>query len=353
MTRAAPATPPGTGGDGAAPATSARPRRLATDRSTGVFAGVDVGGTKIQVVITDGAFKKLGESRGPTPATGGPPAVIAAIHTLIEAAMQEAGATKLAAIGVGAPGTIDFARGIVARSPNLAGWMDPYPLGPELTRLTGARVVVDNDVRAGMLGEHRLGAARPFQDVIGVWFGTGVGGAVILQGKLRLGRSGACGEIGHVCVQPGGRRCGCGRRGCLEAYAGRASMERRARKLAAKRPTELFHIMERQGRTHVTSGVVARALDAGDALTHSLIDDAVAAAGAGIASVVNVLDVEAVVIGGGLGTRLGAPFANRIAAAMQPHLFVDGKDSVRVVPAELGDYAGALGAATEAAQVMS
>jgi len=205
-----------------------------------------------------------------------------------------------------------------------------------------------------VLGEPRLGAGKPFGDVLGAWFGTGVGGAVILGGVLRNGRSGASGEIGHVCVVDGGRRCGCGRRGCLEAYAGRASMERRARKLVAEgTQTELFRIMEKQGRDHITSGVIARALELGDALTHAMIDEAVAAAGQALASVVNVLDVEALIIGGGLGSRLGAPFARRIAAAMQPHLFVDGDQSVQVLPAALGDYAGALGAATAAAEVVA
>ena len=322
-------------------------------RAPAALAGVDVGGTKIQVAVTDRRFRKLGEARGPTPATGGPAAVIEAIHVLIKEAVTNAGSPEVAAVGIGAPGTVDRARGIVSRSPNLAGWIDPFPLGQELGKLIGAPVVVDNDVRVGMLGEYRLGAGRGRRDVLGVWFGTGVGGALIVGGELRRGRAGACGEIGHTCVHPDGRRCGCGRRGCLEAYAGRASMERHARKLVkGGRSTEIFKIMEKQGRPNVTSGVIARALDAGDSLAHELIDEAVAAAGSGIASACNVVDVEAVVIGGGLGTRLGAPFVKRIAAAMQPHLFVDGDQSVSVLPAGLGDDAGALGAATEAAELL-
>lgn len=314
---------------------------------TGMLAGVDVGGTKIQVVVTSLDLEVLGQSRGPTPPTGGPPAVVDALCTLLDQARRDAGVDGLDALGVGAPGTIDKATGVVARSPNLAGWIDPYPLGAELERRTGARVSVDNDVHAGMLGELRLGAARGLTDVLGVWFGTGVGGALVLGGELRSGPHGASGEVGHVCVHPGGRRCGCGRRGCLEAYAGRASMERRARKLVAEgRSTELFRIMERRGIDHLTSGVFARALAAGDDLAQDLIDDAIAAAGAGIASVVNAIDVEAVVIGGGLGSRLGEPFVSRVAAAMQPHLFVTGAVSVHT--ARLGDLAGALGAAVAA-----
>jgi glucokinase len=317
-----------------------------------LLAGVDVGGTKIQVVITTLELEVLGQSRGATPPTGGPPAVVETLCALLDQARRSAGVDGLAALGVGAPGTIDKATGVVARSPNLAGWMDPYPLGAELGRRTGARVSVDNDVDAGMLGELRLGAARGLTDVLGVWFGTGVGGALVLGGELRSGPHGASGEVGHVCVHPGGRRCGCGRRGCLEAYAGRASMERRARKLVAGgRRTELFRIMERRGVDHLNSGVFARALAAGDDLAHDLIDDAVAAAGAGIASVVNAVDVEAVVIGGGLGSRLGEPFVSRIAAAMQPHLFVTGWASVRA--GALGDLAGALGAAAAAAGLVS
>ncbi|HET9051431.1 MAG TPA: ROK family protein [Candidatus Dormibacteraeota bacterium] len=333
------------------PRARTRPWSAPNAPADAVLAGVDVGGTKIQVVVTDAGFRRLGESRAQTPRTGGPPAVVRAIGDLVAQALADAGRPRASAVGVGAPGTIDCRRGIVSRSPNLAGWMDPFPLAAELAKLVGAPVSVDNDVRAGMLGEHRLGAARPFSDVIGVWFGTGVGGAVILGGELRRGRAGACGEIGHACVRPGGRRCGCGRRGCLEAYAGRASMERRARRLAGRgRETQLFRLMERLERDHVTSGVLARALEHGDALAHQLLDRAVWAAGAAIASAVNVLDVEAVVIGGGLGSRLGAPFVHRIASEMQPHLFVDGDSSVRVLPAALGDYAGALGAATQAAE---
>ncbi len=315
------------------------------------LAGVDVGGTKIQVVVTTADLEVMGQSRGPTPSTGGPPAVVDALCALLDQARAEAGVDSIAALGVGAPGTIDKATGVVARSPNLAGWIDPYPLAAELERRTGARISVDNDVHAGMLGELRLGTARGLGEVLGVWFGTGVGGALVLGGELRGGPHGASGEIGHVCVRIGGRRCGCGRRGCLEAYAGRASMERYARKLVAQgRRTDLFRIMEKRGLEHLTSGVFARALEAGDDLAQDLIDDAIAAAGSGIASVVNVLDVEAVVIGGGLGTRLGEPFVERIAAAMQPHLFVTGGASVR--PAALGDLGGALGAAAAASDLL-
>jgi glucokinase len=327
------------------------PARVSTDT---VLVGIDVGATKILVLVTDPSYNELGRARGPTPTTGGPPVVVQAMDDLIKDALAAAGCSRATAIGVGTPGSVERSTGVVARSPNIAGWMDPYPLGPELAKRTGAKVVIDNDVRAGMLGEYRLGAGRAFADLLGVWFGTGVGGAVILGGQLRNGVHGAGGEIGHVVVVPHGRRCGCGRLGCLEAYAGRASMERRARSLVKKgRKTELFTIMEKSGRDRVTSGVMARALEHGDVLTRRLLEEAITAAGIGIASVCNVLDLEAVVIGGGLGTRLGEPFVSAVAESMLPHLLVDGDDRVEVLPAALADDSGALGAATEAEALLA
>jgi glucokinase len=146
-------------------------------------------------------------------------------------------------------------------------------------------------------------------------------------------------------VRRGGAHCPCGRRGCLEAYAGRGAMEERARRAFAKgTKTKLFELMAKHGRDRLTSGVWAAALVRGDELATQLIERAVQALGAGIASAINLLDLEAVVIGGGLGTRFGVPAAERIAAAMQPHLFVPDRPPA-VVTSELGDAGGALGAA--------
>jgi glucokinase len=145
-------------------------------------------------------------------------------------------------------------------------------------------------------------------------------------------------------VEINGARCTCGRRGCMEAYAGRAAMEEHATRLVEKgRKTELFKLMKERQRTRVTSGVWARALDHGDKLAHQIIDRAVVALGAGVASAVNLLDVEGVIIGGGLGVRLGHPYVKRIAEAMQPHLFIDSRPP-HVHVAALGDLGGAIGA---------
>ncbi len=327
------------------------PRRSA---SVTAFAGIDLGATKIEVVVTGVDFNPVAQARVATPGRGGPSAVVAAVQAAVEEAVSASPYERLSAAGIGVPGQVDAATGAVARSPNIRGWTATYPLQTELEARLGVPVAVDNDVRAALLGEHRLGAAAPYRDVLAVWFGTGVGGSLLLDGIIRRGRLDACGEIGHACAAPGGRRCGCGRRGCLEAYAGRASMERRARERVEKGDrTSLFILMKKAGRTRLTSGVIARALDQGDRLANELINDAVRAAGPVIASAVNILDVDAVIIGGGMGTRLGQPFARRIHRAMQPHLLHEGRHSVPVVAAGLGALSGALGGVVLAAARLS
>jgi glucokinase len=288
----------------------------------------------------------LGKSRRETPRKGGPPDVVDELAAALREAAAEAGVEpgQLAGVGVGSPGEVDQAAGTVARASNLPGWADAFPLAATLGGELGVRVAVGNDVRVAVEAERVLGAGRTYRSFLGVWWGTGVGGACVLDGRLWLGR-GSAGELGHVVVRRGGARCPCGRRGCLEAYAGRAAMEQRARRAFAKgEKTCLFELMRKHGRDRLTSGVWAAALVRGDALAVRLLDRAYEALAAGVASAINLLDLEAVVLGGGLGTRLGEPAAARIAAEMQPHLFVSDRPPA-VVPTELGDTGGALGAA--------
>jgi glucokinase len=308
--------------------------------------GIDLGGTKIQAVVVDDQHTVLGETRVPTPTTGGPGDVAAAMAAALEQAAEAAQVkpADLEGVGVGSPGDVDASAGTVTSARNLPDWEGSFALGDELSRALGTRVALGNDVQVATDAEALLGAGKPYRSLLGVFWGTGVGGGIVLDGRPWVGR-GAAGEIGHVVVKRGGARCTCGRKGCMEAYAGRGSMELRARarhKRGTK--TDLFQIMRDRGRDRLTSGVWARALDRDDALATELMADAVAALGAGVASVQNVLDVEAIVIGGGLGIRLGEPYAERIRDAMMPHLFVDG-DPPEVSVAALGDLGGAIGAA--------
>jgi glucokinase len=311
-----------------------------------LVGGLDLGGTKIQAVLLDGRRNVVADTRRPTPQEGGPQDVVAALADALSEACSEAGVDTrdLTGVGVGSPGVIDARRGVVTGARNLPGEGAPIRMTAGLRELTGTRAYVENDVTVGVSAEHALGAARRSKSLLGVWWGTGVGGGIVLDGKPWEGR-GAAAELGHVVVKIGGAHCTCGRRGCLEAYAGRGSMEIRARQLHRRgHKTDLFKIMEKRGRTRLQSGVWARALEEGDAMAVELIDRAVEALGAGVGSAVNLLDVETVVIGGGLGTRLGEPYVERIREAMMPHVFADNRPpAVRL--AALGDLGGAIGAA--------
>jgi glucokinase len=310
-----------------------------------VRGGIDLGGTKVQAVLVDDHHAVQGQSRHPTPDTGGPKDVVAVIAAAMREAAEAAGVETSAidGVGVGSPGAVDAVAGTVAEASNLPDWEGEYPLAKELAEQLGTRVSVGNDVQVAVGAEFTLGAGREFSSLLGVFWGSGVGGGIILDGKPWAGR-GAAGEIGHMVVKCNGARCTCGRRGCVEAYSGRVSMEVRARRLVKRGGhTDLFKIMEGRGRTRLTSGIWQRAIKKGDTMAIALLDRAVEALGAGIASALNLLDVEAVIIGGGLGTRLGEPYVERIERAMMPHLFTSDRPAA-VKLAALGDLGGAIGA---------
>jgi glucokinase len=308
--------------------------------------GIDLGGTKIQAVLTDESDSVVGQARRSTPTKGGPADVAAAMAQALEEAAKAAGVAPdaLTGIGVGSPGSVDEATGTVANARNLPNWTSPFPLGETLASRFGVPVRVGNDVGTAVEGEAVLGAGRPFRTFLGLWWGTGVGGAIMVERHRWLGR-GAAGELGHMVIKLGGAKCTCGRRGCVEAYAGRAAMERRARRDQSRgMKTRLFALMEEHGRDHLTSSVWQHALDEHDAYAEKMIERAIRALGAGVASALNLIDVEAVVVGGGLGTRLGEPGIARLGEAILPHLFVDDRPpEVRL--SELGDLGGAISAA--------
>ncbi len=318
-------------------------------------AGVDLGGTKIQAIVVDGAHAQVGQARLPTPTSGGPDAVVESLAESVREACRDAGAgvEQLIGIGLGSPGSIDAAKGTVAGARNLSSWPDtPVPVARKLARALGVDVPVRvaNDVDVATHAEFELGAAAEHDSLLGVFWGTGVGGGVILGGKQWNGR-GSAGEIGHMVVVQNGRRCPCGRKGCMEAYAGRGAMEARARHLHEEkhRDTKLFEIMGERGRSRLTSGIWFRAVERGDELALELLEEAVGAIGAAAASAVNLLDPAAVVIGGGLGIRFGEPWVEKIRQAMMPHLFRD-DEPPPIALAALGDLGGALGAALLVAQ---
>ena len=309
--------------------------------------GIDIGGTKVQAIVVDDRQQVRGQARHPTPTEGGPDSILQALAAAQREAAEQAeiDTPLLAGVGVGAPGDADDAAGTIANASKLSGFDKPVPVAAALRKALGvSEVRLGNDVSVATGAEFELGAGRPYESVLGVFWGTGVGGGLILDGREWHGRGGA-GEIGHMVVRKGGTDCPCGRKGCMEAYAGRRAMETEARRRHDKgEKTVLFKLMKERGRDRLTAGLWYRAYEQGDKLTLEILDRAYGALGAGVASAVNLLDVEAVVLGGGLGVRLGQEYADRIAKAMQPHLFNDDRPP-DVLLAELGDLGGALGAA--------
>jgi glucokinase len=307
--------------------------------------GIDLGGTKIQTAIVDGRGEVFGQARRPTPISGGPQDVAEAMAAALREAAKEAGVetNALAGVGVGSPGDADEKTGVVSSARNLPGWEGSFPLAEALQQALGSEVKVGNDVQVATEAEFHLGAGQEFQSLIGVFWGTGVGGGLVLDGKPWLGR-GAAGEVGHIVVKRDGAKCPCGRRGCLEAYAGRLAMEAEARRQHEEgHKTDLFHLMEKHDKPRLTSGIWERALDHGDHLAEKLIERAVEALGTGVASAVNLLDPEAVIIGGGLGVRFGERLMDPLMEEMDKHLFLNERPpAVRV--ASLGDLGGAVGA---------
>lgn len=312
---------------------------------TELRGGIDLGGTKIQTAIVDAGGEVLGEARRPTPTDGGPAGVAEQMAEALREAATAAGVepAALAGVGVGSPGDADEKTGVVSSAKNLPDWEGSFPLAETLAQALGTEVRIGNDVQVATEAEFHLGAGREFQSLIGVFWGTGVGGGLVLDGKPWLGR-GAAGEIGHMVVERGGAKCPCGRKGCMEAYAGRSAMEAEARRQHKEgHKTDLFKLMEKHGKPRLTSGIWERAIDHDDQLAVKLIDRAIEALGTGVASAVNLIEPEAVIIGGGLGIRFGERYMEPLMEEMSKHLFLDhNPPAVRV--ASLGDLGGAVGA---------
>ncbi len=308
--------------------------------------GMDLGGTKILAAVVDGEGTIVAEAKLKTKAEQGPDAVIERIAQVARQAAQKAKIDwpEIRGVGIGAPGPMNPETGVVYHPPNLPGW-DEIALGPRLSEALGVPVGLENDVNLGTLGEHALGAGQGTKDMVGIFVGTGVGGGLILDGKLRSGFRHAAAEVGHMIVMADGPVCGCGKRGCLEALASRTAIERDIRLgLAAGRESLLAELMGDRGR--LTSGALAEALQRGDPLVSEVIGRAQWYLGLLTASLVNLIDPEMIVFGGGVVEAVGDGFLDPIrVTARQYYIQQADADKVRIVPARLGDYAGVLGAA--------
>ena len=315
--------------------------------------GIDLGGTKMLAgaVGSDGTVRHL--SRDLTGAAEGAGAVIERLAVLVEKIQTALGeGDRAAAVSIGVPGGVDVERGIVDKAPNL-GW-EGLPLAAQLSSRVGLPVFLDNDVRVAVVGEHARGVGAGTRTMVGVWVGTGIGGGVIVDGQLHLGARGLAGEIGHSIVDPRGPRCHCGNRGCIEAIASRTAIERDVRRAIKKGvPSDALKLMKKKGRAELSSGIIAKLLERHDPALHKVFAEAQRALGRFAANLINALDPEVLVFGGGIAERLGETFVAPIRAVAQSHLLSKRDlDKVRVVATQLGETAPIIGAAHLARQRM-
>jgi glucokinase len=300
--------------------------------------GVDLGGTKIMAVLVDDG-EVVAKAKKSTPKVGGPSDVLDAIASVVAKADPDGRADS---IGVGVPGPVRPGSGVLPLAANLPGWDHAVDVAAGLSeRCAGRRVVVDNDVNVGTLAEVRFGAGAGVDNVLGVFMGTGIGAGLVLDGTLRQGPRGLSGELGHTYVafrdfdeaQIG--------RGEVEDYAGRRMMESRARaRYEGGEPTALVDLV---GDGRMKSSTWEKALAADDQVAREIIDDAAEVLATALASAIALVDIELVVLGGGMAERLGEPFRAHLEARLEARSFAGASAPVRA--ATLGDIGGALGAA--------
>ncbi len=299
--------------------------------------GVDVGGSKILARVVDPLTGRArGRVKNRTP-TDGPQSVI---DKIVDTVVALDDWDEAAAVGVGVPGPVT-PDGTAGPCPNIVGWDEPVELTSALVERFDKPVVVSNDVNCGAVAEHRVGSGRGHPDLLAIFVGTGVGGGLILDNKLVVGQRGMVGEIGHLTIDPGGRLCGCGRRGHLETYAGRAGIDSEMRRRTEGEANR--YLLSLVGDSPLKSRHIATGLEAGDALSAQLIDEAAHALARTIGNAATLLDLPIVVLGGGIVDRLGEPFLDQIRTS--DDFGGAGPGFTELVLARRLDDAGAVGAA--------
>ena len=307
--------------------------------------GVDMGGTKILATIIDSNGQIISRSKVPTKADKGADQVIDRIAECIRKAIERAEleTPRIRAIGIGAPGVVDPEAGRVIFAPNLR-WSN-VALKSTLEDLLKIPVFVDNDVNLGTLGEQALGAGKGAENLVGIFVGTGIGGGIILNGELFYGDNKTAGEIGHTIVKAGGPKCGCGNRGCLEVLASRTAIAKQVRKAILEQGKKSILPKLNGGDLElIRSGALAKAVEGGDRVTTKATRRAQHYLGIGVASIVNFLNPEVVVLGGGIVEAMGDDFVNAVHHAAAKYALPNTMNGIKVVSAKLGDNAGVIGA---------
>ena len=305
--------------------------------------GIDIGGTAIKIAVVWNDGRVVRSDRVETAPEQGPEAAVRRIVDCVEAllAAESMPAAEMRAIGIDSAGIVDGTRNVVLDAPNLRSW-EQAPLAARIGEHFGLPAFLENDVNAMAFGEWSCGAGRGARNLVCLTLGTGVGGGLVLDGKLYRGAHGAAGEIGHMTVARDGPRCACGNHGCLERYVGARFIVARAQEFLAAdaRPSRLREIAPATMRARHIGEAAAQ----GDALAHDVLAETGRWLGVGLASIANVLDPERIVIGGGV-SRAGAPLFDAARRTVRERAMSLPANTVEILPAALGDDAAVVGAA--------
>ena len=310
-----------------------------------MILGVDLGGTKILTAVVDPMGKMLSRDHSITPAARGPEAVVQAILDSADRALSQAGiqSSDLRTIGVGAPGLSDPRTGVIFTSPNLPGW-ENVPLGDIVEEKFGKKVFLINDANAAAVGEFYFGAGRTARNFIYVTISTGIGGGIIIDGRIYAGANGTAGEIGHMTIDPEGPPCGCGNTGCWEQLGSGTALAREARSRISAGARSSILDLAGGDVEKVNAEVVHRAAQEGDSLAMELIARTGMYVGIGLANLINIFNPERIVIGGGL-SNIGDMLLEPAYREAERRSFKQSFRGVRFFRAELGRNSGVLGAA--------
>lgn len=308
------------------------------------FLAMDLGGTKIAAALVTPAGEILCQEQIPTLAEEGLDAVVDRLLAAIDSVISNSDLSRfsLTGITIASAGAIDADQGIVTDSPNLPGWSN-VPLRDIMEQALGLRTFLVNDASAAALGEHRFGAGRGASNLVYVTVSTGIGGGIIIDGKLYSGASGSAGEVGHMAIDINGPRCNCGNVGCLEVLASGKAVAREAQRLIAQgAKTKMVELAEGEA-ANITARVVAAAAREGDRVAREIVSKAATYLGVGLANLVNLFNPEVIVVGGGLA-KMGDMLLDTAREVATERAFRLPAQRVRIVPSELGDNAAMLGA---------
>lgn len=311
------------------------------------YVGVDMGGTAIKSLCLDSDGGVLVRRQVPTLSEEGPEAVIARLMLLIDETMGELnGRRAVAGIGVAVAGVVDMATGTLLLLPNFPGSWRGTALGPRIQDQFNVPTFIINDARSATLAEKTFGAGRASRNMVMLTLGTGIGGGIVVNGELYFGSEGHAGEVGHQTIDPRGPLCGCGNTGCLEALASGPAIASMAIRAVKQGMTTRIRDLVGGDLNRITPKTVADAAYDGDAIARSILETAGNYIGIGIANLVVILNPDTVVIGGGVAAAGEILFgAIESSVSRRVCVFPGGKGGVRIVPAELGEEAGAVGAA--------